>query len=77
MKKITEYAVDLSDDQVRDRYVEETRKLKMVTQWKIQGKQGKRPYSYNVGVMNVCKRELKRRGLPIPQVTLVDRPSQE
>ena len=32
---------------------------------------GPRPCGYpNTAIMNVCKRELERRGLPVPQVSL-------
>ncbi len=57
------------DQEVIDRYTQEMTKLKTLNQWRSKGKPGKRPCNYaNIGIMNLCKWELDRRGLPIPQV---------
>ncbi len=59
----------MPDQDVIRRYVTETRKLKTLNQWRAQGKQGARPCgSPNLGMMNMCKRELERRGVTVPHV---------
>lgn len=57
---------EMSDQEVIDRYCKETLKLKMLTQF---GRHSERFSGYpDTGMMNRCKRELERRGLPIPPV---------
>ena len=59
----------LSNEQLRDGYVKEMTRLKMLLKARRQGKP--RPCaSPNTLVLNLCQRELDRRGVPVPQVTL-------
>jgi len=57
---------EMSDQEVTHRYVQETLKLKVLNQF---GRRSERFLGYpNTLTMNRCKRELVRRGLPIPPV---------
>jgi hypothetical protein len=68
---IREKIHEMPDQDVLGRYICETRKLKTLNLWRAQGKQGARPCRYpNLGMMNLSKRELERRGLPVPPVDL-------
>ena len=59
----------MTDEQLTSRYVEEMTKLKMHLRARSQGKP--RPCaSPNTLDMNLCQRELGRRGVPVPVVTL-------
>jgi len=56
----------LSDQEVTERYAQETVKLKTLNQF---GRHSEQFLGYpNTLIMNLCKRELERRGLPIPPV---------
>src|SRR5712692_2556975 len=58
---------EMSDQEVTNRYSKETLKLKTLNQF---GRQSKRFLGYpNTLMMNLCKQELERRGLPIPTVS--------
>ncbi len=62
-----------SDQELMDRYSQEMLKVKMIVRWKRQGRQEKRPCGYPYTLkMNLCSRELKRRGMPLPEVKLSD-----
>ncbi|SRR5712692_1437114 len=59
---------EMSDQEVTNRYCKETLKLKTLNQF---GRQSERFSGYpNTLMMNLCKQELERRGLPIPTVSL-------
>jgi len=54
----------LSDQEVTDRYVQETVKLRTLNQF---GRHSEQFQGYpDTLIMNLCKRELERRGLPVP-----------
>lgn len=62
----------MTDQEVSDRYTQEMLKLK---RWNAFGRQSKQFQGYpNTVMMNLCQRELNRRGVPVPQVSL---PSEE
>jgi hypothetical protein len=66
VKPLFERVRELSDQEVLDRYSQETLKLKTLLQ-------AQRPGDPFLGypdnaMMNCCKRELERRGLPVPQI---------
>lgn len=66
MRKI----LNQSNEVISARYVQEMQRLKRILQLKQQGQ--KRPLDQhypNTFVMNLCRRELARRGLPIPRVS--------
>lgn len=55
-----------SDQEVTQRYAQELLKLKTLNQF---GRHSERFLGYpNTSIMNCCRRELERRGLPIPAV---------
>jgi hypothetical protein len=57
---------EMSDQEVTTRYAKETLKLKTLN---LFGRQSERFLGYpNTLMMNLCKQELDRRGLPIPTV---------
>jgi hypothetical protein len=57
-----------SDQEVSERYVKEMLKLKTLNQF---GRQSDRFLGYpNTLVRNLCRRELARRDLPIPRVSI-------
>ena len=57
---------EMSDKEVTHRYAQEILKLKVLNQF---GRHSERFLGYpNTLIMNRCKRELERRGLPIPPV---------
>ncbi len=61
----------LSDEQVTDRYVRETLKLKTLTRWMRAERPEERPVGYpNTLMINLCKRGLARRNLTIPVINL-------
>jgi hypothetical protein len=65
-KKPTDLMNEMTDQQVSDRYTKELLKLKTLNQF---GRHSARFPGYpNTRIMNHCRRELKRRGLPIPAV---------
>lgn len=65
-KKFTEFMNSMNDQQVTDRYVQELLKLKILNQY---GRHSEHFQGYpNTLIMNRCRRELERRGLPIPPV---------
>ncbi len=64
---------EMPDQALCDCYAEEKRKLKMVLRWNQQEKKGERPCVYpNTLIMNQCAQELKRRGLSLPEVHLLE-----
>jgi hypothetical protein len=66
MKSLHDRVREMSDQEVTDRYTQETLKLKTLLQAERPGD----PFlGYpNTAMMNCCKRELEHRGLPIPHV---------
>jgi hypothetical protein len=61
------YIRTMPDQTVTDRYQRELLKLKMVLHARRRGEP--RPIGHpNLFMMNLCRRELERRGLPVPQV---------
>lgn len=63
---------DMSDQDVTQHYTQELRKLRALNQY---GRHSERFQGYpNTLVMNRCRRELERRGLPIPPVNPPDAP---
>ena len=65
-KKMSDSMNKMTDQQVTDRYAQELLKLKMLNQF---GRHSEQFLGYpNTLMMNRCRRELERRGLPIPPV---------
>ena len=65
-KKLTECMNEMTDQQVSDRYTKELLKLKTLNQF---GRHSARFLGYpNTLMLNRCRHELERRGLPIPPV---------
>lgn len=61
---------ELTEQQLNERYVQELRKLKALNQY---GRHSAHFQGYpNTLVMNRCKRELMRRGLPVPPINQPD-----
>jgi hypothetical protein len=57
---------EMTGQQLSERYEQELRKLKILSQY---GRHSVRFQGYpNALVMNLCRRELERRGLPVPPV---------
>ena len=67
-RRYDDHVREMSDQQLKDRYYKETLKLKTLLRF---GRQSERFLGYpNTLMMNLGRRELKRRGLPIPDVRL-------
>ena len=65
-KKLTDLMNTMTDQQVSDRYAKELLKLKTLNQF---GRHNARFLGYpNTLMLNRCRQELERRGLPIPAV---------
>jgi hypothetical protein len=70
-KRYVHKILDQSNEQIMGLYKQQMQRLKTILQLKQQGK--KRPLDVhypNTLVMNLCRRELERRGLSIPRVSL-------
>ena len=62
----------MSDQDVTQRYGQELRKLRALNQY---GRHSERFQGYpDTRATNVCRRELQRRGLPVPPVNPPDAP---
>ncbi len=61
---------ELTEQQLGERYMQELQKLKLLNQ---HGRHSARFQGYpNTLVMNRCRKELERRGLPVPPVNAPD-----
>ncbi len=66
MKQLIDQMQTMTDQEVTERYAQELLKLKILNEF---GRHSERFLGYpNTSVMNRCRRELERRGLPIPPV---------
>ena len=66
LKQQTDQMQTMTDQEVTERFMQELLKLKTLNQF---GRHSERFLGYpNTSVMNRCRRELERRGLPIPPV---------
>ena len=73
MQRQRQMVHDMLDQDVINRYGEEILKLNMILQWDQHGRQGNRPCAHpDTSLMNRCAYELRRRGLPLPQVHLAN-----